>query len=415
VPTRDPVAHQMYLRALYFWGRSSDDLDRARAQELLAAAVNRDPSFALAHAWLAVLDTELGNAGIAGYPFDLTCAKARKHATRSLELDPELPQAHGAVAEVRWACDGDSRGALAEYEIQARGAPGDGIARVNVGYTRMALGQWKAAAADLRVAMELDPRSYFVAMLVADRMIQLRRFDEAERACHRAQELSPGDLRAPTACAMIPFWRNGDVGPARAALDAMVQQWGASNMAVDSAVDLLYLLPERTLALAEAGRLPDPISDHYPFVPRAMLTGVAHYALGHDQKARADFASAVEALEANVAALRGQKDEGALAAELLWLARAHAGIGRGDEAMREAREALEHMSDAALRSAAAVDLAETALAAGRKDEAVQLLAEALDAPAGTVTPASLRAYPALAPLRGYPPFEALVSARLAGR
>ena len=414
-PTRDPVAHQMYLRALYFWGRSSDDLDRARAQALLTVAVNRDPSFALAHAWLAVLDTELANSGITGFPFDPICIQARKHAERSLELDPDLPQAHGALAEVRWACDGDSRGALAEYEIQARGAPGDGIARVNVGYTRMALGDWKAAVTDLRAAMELDPRSYFVAMLVADRMIALRRFDEAERACHRAQELSPGDLRAPVTCAMIPFWRSGDVGPARTALDTMVQQWGASNIAVSNAVDLLYLLPERTLALAEAGRLPDPISDHDPFIPRALITGAARCALGQGERARADYASVVEALEANVAALRRQKDENALAVQMLWLGRAYAGLGRGEEAMRTAREALGHVGDAALRATALSDLAETAVAAGRKDEAVRVLAEALDAPAGTVTAASLRAHPAFAPLQGYPPFEALVSGRLAGK
>jgi eukaryotic-like serine/threonine-protein kinase len=414
-PTRDPVAHQMYLRALYFWGRSSDDLDRARAQELLAGAVTRDPGFALAHAWMAVLDTELANSGITGYPFEPTCARARTHAARALELDADLPQAHGAVAEVRWACEGDSRGALAEYEIQAREAPGDGVARVNVGFTRMALGQWRTAADDLRAAMELDPRSYFVAMLVADRMIQLRRFDEAERACQRAQELSPGDVRAPTTCAMIPFWRSGDVGPARAALDAMVQQWSASTLTVASAVDLLYLLPERTLALAEAGRLPDPISDHDPFIPRALLTGAAHHALGQDEKARADFASVVEALEANVAAMRRQKDEAALAIQMLWLARAHAGLGRGDEGLREAQEALTHIKDVAMRTSAVADVAETALVAGRKDEAVRLLAEVLDSPGGTVTAASLRSHPALADLRGYAPFEALVTARLAGR
>jgi len=414
-PTRDAVAHQMYLRALYFWGRSSDDLDRARAQELLAAAVARDPSFALAHAWMAVLDTELANSGITGYPFDPTCARARSHAGRALELDPDLPQAHGAVAEVRWACDGDSPGALAEYQIQAREAPGDGVARVNVGFTRMALGQWKAAAEDLRAAMVLDPRSYFVAMLVADRMIQLRRFDEAERACQRAQELSPGDVRAPTTCAMIPFWRNGDVGPARAALDAMIQQWNASNVAVASAVDLLYLLPERTLTLAEAGRLPDPISDHDPYIPRALLTAVARDALGRHREARADYAAVVEPLEANVAAMRHQKDEAGLAIQMLWLARVHAGLDRGDEAMDEAREALAHLKDVAARTAALADVAEVALVAGRKDEAVRLLAEVLDSPGGTVTAASLRKHPALAGLRGYPPFEALLTARLAGR
>jgi len=415
VPTRDPVAQEHYLRALYFWGRSSDDADRQRAQELLTAAVARDPAFALAHAWLAVLDTEVANGALAGFPFEATCAEARRHAERALALDPGLPQAHGALAEVRWACDADNAGALSEYEVQARGLPGDAVARVNVGYTRVAMGQWAAAVEDLRAATALDPRSYFVSVLVADRMIQLRHFDEAEAACQRARELSPGDVRAPALCAMIPYWRDGDTRPARAALDAVLQQWTASNVAVASGIDLLCLLPGVVLNLEAAGRLPDPVSGDSPFVPRSLLVGVAHQALGHEAAARAALAEAVGPLEAKVAALRPGRDHEALAVELLWLARAHAGVGRGEDGLREAHEALGLFSDAAARVEALGDLAEVAAIAGHRDEAVSALAEALDAPAGTLTRVGVRANPHLSSLRGYPPYEALVAMRLAGR
>ena len=277
------------------------------------------------------------------------------------------------------------------------------------------MGRYSAAAEDLRAAMALDPRSYFVAMLVADRMIQLREFDDAERACRRAQELSPGDVRAPTACAMIPFWRDGDAGPARAALDAHVRQWTASDMAVESALQLFYALPRRTLELAEAGQLPDPISAEGPFVPLALLTGIAHVALGQPEEARADFAAVAGRMEAQTAALRRRNDPATLAVQLLWLARAHAGLGRGEEALREAREGLELITDLPTRTAALLDVAEVAAAAGRPDQAVTLLAEVLESPAGTMTAASMRANPSLSALRGYPPFEALVAARLAGR
>jgi len=414
-PTHDALAHQLYLRALYFWGRSSEDADRGRSQELLTAAVARDPRFALAHAWLAVLDTELANSGRGQYPFDPMCEEAGRHASRALELDPGLPEAHGALAEVRWACADDNPGALAEYEVEARGAPGDAVARVNVGFTRMAMGQWSAGAEDLRAAMSLDPRSYFVAMLVAERMIQVRRFDDAEQACRRAQELSPGDLRAPTTCALIPFWRSGDLGPARAALDAAVQQWGTSGAAATAAIDLLYLLPERTLALSAAGRIPDPVSERDPFVPRALLTGVAHLALGQLGEAQADLHSVVGPLESAVAELRRHEDRESLAVELLWLARAHAGVGRGEEAMGEAREALALIHDVPGRTFAQVDAAEVAVAAGHREEAMELLAGALDSPGGTITVPSLHSQPGLFPLRGYPPFEALAAPQLAGR
>jgi serine/threonine protein kinase len=117
LPTKDPVAHDLYLKALYFWGRSSDDVDRDRSRDLLEGAVERDPSFALAHAWLAVVDTELALVGTDQYPFQANCVNARLHAQRALALEADLPQAHGALAEVRWACDGDNAGALEEYEV----------------------------------------------------------------------------------------------------------------------------------------------------------------------------------------------------------------------------------------------------------------------------------------------------------
>ncbi len=106
---------------------------------------------------------------------------------------------------------------------------------------------------------------------------------------------------------------------------------------------------------------------------------------------------------------------GALAVQILWLACAHAGLGRGEEALQEAHGALTHMSDLAMRTAALADVAEIAAAAERRDEAVGALAEVLDAPGGTVTAASLRSTPGFSRLRGYPPFEALLSARAAGR
>jgi hypothetical protein len=208
--------------------------------------------------------------------------------------------------------------------------PGDAMARVNVGWTRMAMGQWAAAAEDLRAAA-LDPRSYFVAVIVADRMTLLRRFDEAEAACTPARALSPGDVRAPALCALIPFWRDGDTRPARAALDTVVQRWAVSNTAVASGVDLLNVWPQAVLELSWAGKLPDPISQAEPFLPRALMLGIAHQELGHETAARV------------------------------------------------------------------------------------ALAQALEAPAGPLTPASARADPGLASLHGYPPFEALVAQRLAGR
>jgi tetratricopeptide (TPR) repeat protein len=207
---------------------------------------------------------------------------------------------------------------------------------------------------------------------------------------------------------MIPFWRDGDTGPARAALDSLQSEWTASGGAVANAIDLLYVLPERTLELHRAGSLPDPVSPSGPFIPRAALLGYAHAALGHAAEARAAFAEAVASLERRSAEDRAAGDASSLAVQLFWLARAHAGVGRGEEALGEVREALALVSDVSQRAIDQVDAAEIAAVAGRRDEAMRFLREVLASPYALYTPASIRALPALAPLHGDPEFEALV-------
>jgi tetratricopeptide (TPR) repeat protein len=210
---------------------------------------------------------------------------------------------------------------------------------------------------------------------------------------------------------MIPFWRDGDTGPARDALDGLRSEWSASGTALANAVDLLSVLPDRTLALHAAGALPDPVSPSGPYIPRAALLGEAHAALGQVREARAAFAEAVPALERHTAAARAAGDPASLAVQLFWVARAHAGAGRAEEGLREAREAMGLVTDASQRVIDSVDVAELAAVAGHPDQAVELLRQVLDSPYGLYTAAALRATPALAPLRGDPGFEALVGGK----
>jgi tetratricopeptide (TPR) repeat protein len=66
----------------------------------LSAAVERDPEFALAHAWLSYVSTDLY------FSFDPRPARleqAEYHCRRALTLDPALPEAHLARAFILWS------------------------------------------------------------------------------------------------------------------------------------------------------------------------------------------------------------------------------------------------------------------------------------------------------------------------
>ncbi len=397
-PTRDRQAHDLFLHAVYYWERSMDVLaDNRKAEELLSTAVSRDPSFALAHAWLAVVKDGLGD-----------CPGGRRHAERALALEPDLPQAHAALADVRWHCEKDALAAVRELEVAVRDAPGDAVSLATLGSLRTLLGLFDEGLADLRTALALDPRSFFVSVELARELSLVRRFDEAAQACHHALELSPGDAHALALCSLIPAWRDGDLEPARRAIAGLPRELPAGGVGAWSVFQLLALVPDQALELISAGRIADPFSSD-PFIPRAFVSGTARAALGQADLARAHFAAALPALEAKVAAA----PEDLLAR--LFLARAYAGVARPEDALRECRKALGDAGEVERKTTALRLAAEIAAAAGRKDAAIEWLAAVLERRDGLLTPASVRVDPRFAALRGDPRFAALVAKKASGR
>jgi len=400
-PTRDREAHDLYLRAVFYWERSMGiESDNRMAEELFARAVQRDPSFALAHATLSIVKSES-----AGSPEE--CAGARRHAERALELDPDLPRAHAALGTYHRYCGKDVRAALREYEIAVHEAPGDAIARSTLGTLRMQVGQLDEGLAELQAALALDPRSYWVSDDLVRELAAVRRFDDAARVCERMRDIAPSDLHALAYCALIPIWRGGELAPASRVLDGLPRELPSSGVGAWSLYQLLSFFPQRTLDIIATGRFPDPFSSASPFIPRDYLAGCAHAALGHRGLAIAAFRAALGPLQERV---RSIPDE---PFPHLYLGRAYAGVGRVEEALSEARRAIELAREEHDKSAMLGFAAEVAAAAGRRGEAFEWLGAVLSRRDGLLTPSSVRVDPRFAPLRGDPRFAALVDEKSA--
>jgi TolB-like protein/Tfp pilus assembly protein PilF len=388
--TRDPEAAELLRRGLYFWKRSIGvDSDNASAEELIGRAAARDPSFAEAHAWLATIAVEWRG----------DCPAARVHLERAEALAPDRAEVHLAAGRLRDQCDGDARAAIREYEQAVLEAPGDAEARSLLGATRTAIGDQEGLE-DLRVAFQLDPRSYYAAAELARELALVRRFDEAARACARAQELAPGDVHAMILAALIPFWRDGDLAPARRALAALPAELPRSGNGAWSLFQLLALLPEEAARLLEAGRVADPFSTG-PFIPRDYVAGQALWELGRAEPARAAFARVVPALERRLASAPDD------VLTMLFLARARVGAGQPRLAEQLVSRALSLAAQPWQRTSALRFAAEIDAAAGRRQEAVASLLQVLARPDGLLTAAAVRADPRFAPLRGEPRLQAM--------
>ncbi|HUF17173.1 MAG TPA: protein kinase, partial [Thermoanaerobaculia bacterium] len=187
--TKDPVAHDLYLRGRYLWNQRRIEGLRM-AIDFFQKAIDRDPNFALAWAGLADVYTVLPNwddnvRSSDAYP------KARAAAQRALALDPALVEPRAALAGVLFEYDHDIPAAEREFrraiEMNPRYAP----ARHWFAEMLSATGRHEEAIAQAEAGRVADPLSLIAASTVALTYVEARRPDEALRAAERLAELDP--------------------------------------------------------------------------------------------------------------------------------------------------------------------------------------------------------------------------------
>lgn len=190
--TKNPEAYDAYLR-----GRQlllDQDPDEARGRAAIAAfdrAIALDPGFALAHAGRAAA---LGNFAIFNAKPDERAAlraQALQAAQRSVELAPELGEAHLALAQIRAFLLLDYAAAAPEFDRALALAPGS--ARVQRAYAGYAadLGHFEAAVQAARRTVSLDPQAVSAHATLGVTLYLARRYDEALAALQHAKALSP--------------------------------------------------------------------------------------------------------------------------------------------------------------------------------------------------------------------------------
>jgi serine/threonine protein kinase/Flp pilus assembly protein TadD len=95
----DPEAYEEFMAGLRDSYSDREDTLRSAAEHL-TRAVERDPGFALAHAWLSQVSMQIH------YYFDAQrtwLEQAESHCHRALALDPALPEGHWARSAILWS------------------------------------------------------------------------------------------------------------------------------------------------------------------------------------------------------------------------------------------------------------------------------------------------------------------------
>jgi DNA-binding winged helix-turn-helix (wHTH) protein/tetratricopeptide (TPR) repeat protein len=166
----DPAAHDAYVRGRYFWYRrvhfdaafcaqhGIDGEDFTRSRAYFEAALEHDPNYALGYAGLS---NYYGASVVHGlFAPDDGWPIARALARSALELDPDLPEAHHALAAVRYFFDWDWPRAETGFREALKRNPG--YPEAHRLYARLLLAAGRTAEGHVAMAHaeKIDPLAF---------------------------------------------------------------------------------------------------------------------------------------------------------------------------------------------------------------------------------------------------------------
>src|SRR6266511_2422628 len=189
-PTENTEAHQLYLKGRFFWNKRTGN-DLKKSIDYFQQAIAADPNYALAYAGVA--DAYVWLPGYtAGTPRDCY-PKAKAAATKALQLDDTLAEAHTTLALAIWLYDFDASQAIKEFQRAIELNPNYAIAHQQYGNnTLSALGRFDDAIVEGKRAVELDPLSLVINTDMGSDYYYARRYDEAIAQLHKTLEMDPG-------------------------------------------------------------------------------------------------------------------------------------------------------------------------------------------------------------------------------
>jgi serine/threonine protein kinase/Tfp pilus assembly protein PilF len=190
-PRRMPslAAYEAYLKYLHYqWHMTPDAIQRS--QECLQQALALDPQFALPYVGLA--DNYLGLCTVGFIPAKEGMPKARELALRALELDPELPEAHGMLGIVAGEYDLNWKEAERQFDLaMSGGAASTHLREWYATFYLFPLGYVEESRQLLEQLLDANPLSEIENYVLSNVMQALGRHEEALACGRRSVEINP--------------------------------------------------------------------------------------------------------------------------------------------------------------------------------------------------------------------------------
>ncbi len=188
-PTDNAAAYEAFLLANAYAQRSRDREATDRATELYERAVELDPGFASAWAllgWQRIWKYWEWNE------FEQQ-PRARAALDRAVQLAPDGAETHFALGFYHYYHGRDYDTALEHFFAAERLRPGRAEILGSIGLVRRRQGRWEEAVTAWKRALEADPRSPWLSLVIGESYRFMRRYDEAARYLDRTISVAPAD------------------------------------------------------------------------------------------------------------------------------------------------------------------------------------------------------------------------------
>jgi DNA-binding winged helix-turn-helix (wHTH) protein/TolB-like protein/Flp pilus assembly protein TadD len=185
--TASPEAYRLYLAGRYQWSRANEKSWKASV-DYFERAVAIDPAYSLAYAGLADAWVSLAADAV---PAIEAVNRSRRAATKAIELDETLAEAHVSLGRVKAYYDWDWTGAGREFDRALQLKPNSPDVRRERGLYLATVGRTGEALSDTRRAIELDWSSPMTNFAFGWALLAARRYDETIEHFRKFRDIDP--------------------------------------------------------------------------------------------------------------------------------------------------------------------------------------------------------------------------------
>lgn len=179
-------AHLAYIRGEYFFNKATDEAGQ-KAMESYQDAVRLDSAYAAAYAGIA--KCHILGYGFRGETYHQGRVAALAALQKALELDPQLPEAHDSLGELKGNFQYDMPGAEKEFQAALQDNPSFAPGHYYYSHFLMENGRLEESLGEMRKAIELDPLALEMNSDYCRAYVFARQYDAAIAQCKKTLEL----------------------------------------------------------------------------------------------------------------------------------------------------------------------------------------------------------------------------------